>query len=74
MHDDERKRVVIDSVGPQVDCGRFSIKRAVPETITATAHAFADGHDQIGVESLCRESRQAEWTSSGDGLTSQLSH
>lgn len=62
MHNDERKRVAIDYVGPQVDCGQFPIKRAVGETVTVVAHAFADGHDQIQVELLYKKSAQAEWT------------
>jgi len=62
MHDDGRKRVVIDFVGPQVDCGRFPIKRALGETVQVVACAFADGHDQIRVEFLYRKSEQNEWT------------
>lgn len=62
MYDDGRNRVAIDYVGPQVDGGRFPIKRALGETIAVTAHAFADGHDQIRVELLYRKSGQAEWT------------
>jgi starch synthase (maltosyl-transferring) len=62
MNDDGRKRVVIDYVGPQVDCGRFPIKRAAGETVTVVAHAFADGHDQIQVELLYRKAGQDDWT------------
>ena len=62
MHNDEQKRVVIDYVGPQIDCGRFPIKRAAGETITVLAHAFADGHDQIQVELLYKKSTHEEWT------------
>src|SRR4030042_2174361 len=63
--DNERKRVVIDYVGPQVDCGRFPVKRAVGETVTVVAHSFADGHDQIRVELLYRKIDQGEWTARG---------
>ncbi len=62
MQNDERKRVVIDFVGPHVDCGRFPIKRAVGETITVIAHAFADGHDEIQVELLHKQNAHQEWT------------
>ena len=61
MQEDGRKRVVIDYVGPQVDCGRFPIKRAVGEAVHVTAHAFADGHDQIAVELLYRKDERDEW-------------
>ncbi len=57
-----RKRVVIDYVGPQVDGGRFPIKRAIGETVTVVAHAFADGHDHIRVELLHKENAATEWT------------
>jgi len=62
MHDAGQKRVVIDYVGPQVDCGRFPIKRAAGETVTVVAYAFADGHDQIQVELLHRKGGQEDWT------------
>lgn len=60
--DDGRKRVVIDFVGPQVDGGRFPIKRAAGETVAVVAHAFSDGHDHIRVELLYRKQEQDEWT------------
>ena len=42
-------RAVIENVSPQVDGGRFAIKRTVGDTITVEADAFTDGHDQIRV-------------------------
>ena len=71
MHDDGRKRVVIDYVGPQVDCGRFPIKRAVGETVHVIAHAFADGHDRIGVELLYRSQRAGRLEGSAYDLRHQ---
>ncbi len=62
MHDAGQKRVIIDDVGPQVDCGRFPIKRAVGEMVTVVAYAFADGHDQIQVELLYKKDGQEDWT------------
>ncbi len=41
-----RKRVVIEEVQPQVDCGRYPAKRTLGDTVTVTAAIFADGHDQ----------------------------
>ena len=40
-------RVVIEQVRPQVDDGRFPIKRVVGEAVEVTADIFADGHDQL---------------------------
>jgi starch synthase (maltosyl-transferring) len=42
-----RRRVVIERVSPEVDCGRFAIKRVAGEAITVEADVFADGHDQV---------------------------
>ncbi len=40
-------RVSIEAITPQVDCGRFPIKRCVGDKVVVEADAFTDGHDQI---------------------------
>jgi starch synthase (maltosyl-transferring) len=47
---DGRRRVVIESVWPQIDCGRFPIKRVIGETVVVEAIVFADGHDQVACQ------------------------
>jgi starch synthase (maltosyl-transferring) len=42
-----RRRVVIEDVSPQVDAGRFPIKRVVGEEVVVEADVFADGHDVV---------------------------
>jgi len=49
---DGRNRVVIERVSPQIDCGRFPIKRVVGERVVVEADVFADGHDQIACQIL----------------------
>ncbi|HLV95754.1 MAG TPA: alpha-1,4-glucan--maltose-1-phosphate maltosyltransferase [Candidatus Acidoferrales bacterium] len=44
---DGRRRVVIERVSPEIDCGRFAIRRVAGETVTVEADVFADGHDQV---------------------------
>ena len=39
--------VVIESVRPQVDHGRFAVKRTPGETVVVEADVFVDGHDQL---------------------------
>ena len=39
-----RRRVVIERVWPEIDAGRFPIKRTVGEQVTVSADVFADGH------------------------------
>jgi starch synthase (maltosyl-transferring) len=40
-------RVVIEGVRPEIDCGRFPIKRTVGEAVVVTADIFAEGHDVV---------------------------
>ena len=40
-------RVVIESVRPAIDAGRFPIKRTIGEKVVVTADVFADGHDAL---------------------------
>jgi starch synthase (maltosyl-transferring) len=44
---DGRNRVVIENVTPQVDDGRYPIKRVVGERVRVSADIFADGHDRL---------------------------
>jgi starch synthase (maltosyl-transferring) len=47
--EDGRRRVVIESITPNVDNGRFPVKRLVGQTLTVEADVFADGHDEVRV-------------------------
>ena len=49
---DGRHRVVIERVSPEIDCGRFAIKRVVGETVVVEADVFADSHDQVACRIL----------------------
>src|SRR4029077_9451872 len=40
-------RVVIGAVTPEIDGGRFPVKRVVGETVTVGADLFAEGHDRL---------------------------
>jgi starch synthase (maltosyl-transferring) len=58
---DGRKRVVIEGVKPEIDCGRFPIKRVLGETVTVEADIFTDGHDMLAA--VLRYWREgADWT------------
>jgi starch synthase (maltosyl-transferring) len=56
-------RVVIESVRPQVDGGRYPIKRAVGEEVQVEADVFADGHDQVACELLYKFESDEAWKS-----------
>jgi starch synthase (maltosyl-transferring) len=55
---DGRCRVAIERVSPEIDCGRFAIKRVAGETVVVEADVFADGHDQVACRVLYRQSNQ----------------
>src|SRR2546429_9716205 len=41
------RRVVIEYIRPEIDGGRFPIKRTIGETVDVSATIFADGHDVL---------------------------
>jgi starch synthase (maltosyl-transferring) len=47
--DSGRRRVVVERLLPEVNDGRFPIKRTVGEAVQVTAHVHADGHDVLAV-------------------------
>src|SRR5260370_42531945 len=56
-----QSRVVIESVCPEIDSGRFAIKRVMRDSVTVEADIFADGHDLIAAEGLYRPAREDSW-------------
>jgi len=55
-----RRRVVIEHVEPEIDGGRFPIKRVVGEKVVVQADIFADGHDSVSARLLYREQDDRE--------------
>ena len=43
-------RIIIASVSPQVDGGRWPIRRSAGESVEVVAGVIADGHDTLAVE------------------------
>jgi starch synthase (maltosyl-transferring) len=62
VRDTPPARVVIERVEPQVDGGRFAIKRVVGEPVAVTADVFADGHDQVSAVVLFRPESREAWS------------
>ncbi|HBG50742.1 MAG TPA: alpha-1,4-glucan--maltose-1-phosphate maltosyltransferase, partial [Gammaproteobacteria bacterium] len=58
---DGRQRVIIEAVKPEVDCGRFPIKRVIGEIIEVEAAVFCDGHDRVRAMVRHRAAGSAEW-------------
>jgi starch synthase (maltosyl-transferring) len=61
METDGRRRVVIERVTPDIDCGRFPIKRVVGEKVVVTADIFADGHEAVSARLLYRKREEGDW-------------
>lgn len=55
------RKVIIENVRPEVDGGRFRIKRVVGERVEVTADIFVDGHDAIRAILLHRSASQTSW-------------
>ncbi len=58
---DGRRRVAIESVQPEVDGGRFPIKRVPGEKVIVEADIFGDGHDVLGCLLLYRKREETRW-------------
>jgi starch synthase (maltosyl-transferring) len=52
---DGRQRVIVARVSPEIDCGRFAIKRVVGESVIVEADVFADGHDLVFCQILYKQ-------------------
>jgi len=61
MAEQERKRIVIENVKPEIDEGRFAIKRVIGEKVGVTADVFSDGHDSPAARLLYQKHGRAEW-------------
>ncbi len=55
-------RIQIQEVEPQVDCGRWAVKRTVGERVEVSARIFRDGHETLGAAVRCRPPGATRWT------------
>src|SRR5581483_278147 len=58
---DGRRRVIVESVSPSVDDGRFPAKRVAGDLVLAEADIFADGHDVLAGVLWWRHRGEAAW-------------
>ena len=56
-----RRRVIISGVSPEIDCGRFPVKRTVGEPVVVEADIFADGHEVLACRLLYRRAGAENW-------------
>ncbi len=57
-----QRRVIIERVTPQIDEGRFPVKRTLGEEVSVEADVFADGHDAVAAMLLWRPRGDRKWT------------
>ncbi len=58
-----RKRVIIEEIKPQVDCGRYPARRFVGDRVDISAAIFADGHDHVLARLLFKHEGESVWRS-----------
>jgi len=61
LTEEGRNRVAIEGVRPEIDCGRFAIKRVIGDVVEVEADVFADGHDGISCRVMYRHESEPEW-------------
>jgi starch synthase (maltosyl-transferring) len=70
-----RKRVVIEEIQPQVDCGRYPARRILGDRVEISAAIFCDGHDHAAARLLYKPAGDREWLSTSmSALPNDLWH
>nr|MBU1328680.1 alpha-1,4-glucan--maltose-1-phosphate maltosyltransferase [Candidatus Omnitrophota bacterium] len=60
-HTPQFQRIVIEKVSPEIDGGKFPIKRIVSEKVVVRATVFIDGHDEVCATLLFRRQDETDW-------------
>ena len=58
---DATRRIVIENPYPELDCGRYAVKREVGDSLTVEADIFKEGHDAIAAAVRYRTEDADEW-------------
>lgn len=53
--------IIIEDVCPQVDCGKYPVKRVVGDTLEVSAKIYREGHDKLAAVLLSRREHLSEW-------------
>jgi starch synthase (maltosyl-transferring) len=54
-------RIQIENVWPQIDCGRYPVKRSIGDDVEVWATIFRDGHESLGAAVLHRRPGSTTW-------------
>ena len=55
------RRVVIEGLQPEIDGGKYPVKRTVGERVVVAADIHADGHDVLSAVVLYRPEQESAW-------------
>jgi starch synthase (maltosyl-transferring) len=58
---DASRKLVIESVHPELDCGRYAVKREVGDVMEVQADVFKEGHDAIAAAVRYRAEDERDW-------------
>ncbi|HEY3540985.1 MAG TPA: alpha-1,4-glucan--maltose-1-phosphate maltosyltransferase [Gaiellaceae bacterium] len=61
---DPPARIQIQRVTPQIDCGKYAVKRTVGDTVEVTARIFRDGHEILGAAVRYKPAGATRWQES----------
>ncbi len=56
-----RRSIIIERIAPELDGGRYPVKRVVGDQLLVTADIFADGHDLLDAAILIRADDETSW-------------
>ena len=56
-----QNRAIIENVTPNIEGGKYYIKRTPNEAIEVSAHIFGDGHDEVNARILYKAAKQKKW-------------
>jgi starch synthase (maltosyl-transferring) len=56
-----RKRVIIEEIQPQVDCGRYPARRIIGDRVDVSAAIFSDGHDHVSAQLQYKHDEDPVW-------------
>src|SRR5688572_17244909 len=56
-----RRSIIIERIAPELDGGRYPVKRVVGDQLVVTADIFADGHDLLDAAILLRADDETAW-------------
>jgi starch synthase (maltosyl-transferring) len=60
-HINGKQRIIIEHVYPEIDCGKYPVKRVVDERVKVSADIYPDGHNEIKAVLLHRRKGRKTW-------------